>query len=141
MEHPTYSVIVYSGHAIPAHFQPMIFSQWLRSLRLGNPLFKQMDSKAYYEKYHLFIENLLKKPDCKVRIAVLSDDHDVSLGFSVSREDVLDYIHVHKDQRDKGVATSLVPQGITTFTHITTTALAIWQHKDKYKNLKFNPFA
>lgn len=118
----------------------MIFTRWLRSLRYGNPLVKKINSDDYYKNYHQFITNLLAKPDSLVRIAALSDDHDICLGFSVSREDVLDYIHVHSDYRKIGVGKALCPDGITTFSHITITGLMIWQ-RSKYKKLQFNPFA
>jgi GNAT superfamily N-acetyltransferase len=72
-----------------------------------------------------------------VRLAVLSDDRDVVLGFSVSREDILDYVHVHKDMRKQGVATSLIPKDIKIITHLTKTALLVWP---KYENITFNPF-
>ncbi len=138
---PTYSILVFPASQLPEQYTAMIFSKWLRSLRFGNTLFRSMDSDAYYRNYHVYIENLLKKPDSIVRLAVLSDDHDVVLGFSVSREDVLDYIHVHYDYRKIGVGSALVPEGITTFTHITLIGIDIWHNKSKYKNWKFNPFA
>lgn len=138
---PSYSVIVYPAKKLPRDYHPLLFSRWLRSLRFGNTLFKKISSNDYYKSYQAFIEKLLDKPDCVIRLAVLSDDHDVVLGFAVSREDVLDYIHVHTDYRRIGVGRSLFPQGITTFSHITATAIIIWQGNDKYKELKFNPFA
>lgn len=94
----------------------------------------------------------MKKPDCLIKLAVLTEDKDVVLGFSVSREDVLDYIHVHKDSRKDaemlidgkvvkfpgGIGKKLLPKPLTTFTHLTKIALIIWQ-TEKYKHLKFNP--
>lgn len=137
----TYSIIVFPASKIPQTFLPLIFSKWLRSLRFGNHLFEAVDSDIYYKVYHVYIENLLKKPDSVVRLAVLSDDPDIVLGFSVSREDVLDYVHVHKDHRKTGIGTKLIPEGITTMTHLTKTAINIWQNKNRYKQWKFNPFA
>jgi ribosomal protein S18 acetylase RimI-like enzyme len=99
-----------------------------------------MSPKEYYKSYHFYIENLLRKPDSVIMLAVLSDDHDVVLGFSASREDVLDYIHVHRDYRKVGIGKALLPDEITTFTHLTLTALNIWQAKAKYKGWKFDPF-
>ncbi len=141
MTEPSYSIIVFPGSKLPSQYIPMLFSRWLRSLRFGNPLFKKVRSKDYFRNYHTYIEKLLSKPDSQVRLAVLSDDHDVVLGFSVSREDVLDYVHVHTDYRKIGIGAKLIPEGITTFTHLTETATNIWQYNEKYKELKFNPFA
>lgn len=136
---PSYTVIVFPAAKLPEQYVPMIFSKWLRSLRHGNPLFKKIKSDEYYKYYHAYLENLLGKPDSLVRLAVLSDDHDVVLGFAVSREDVLDYMHVHLDYRKIGVGNKLLPEGITTFTHITFTGMKIWQAK--YPSWNFNPFA
>ena len=140
-EAPTYSVIMYPTKELPSQYESMLFSRWMRSLRFGNQLFKRLPSDEFYKQYKVFLENLLAKPDSQVRVAVLSDDKDVVLGFSVSREDVLDYVHVHTDFRRLGIGRKLVPEGITTFTHMTAPALIIWQNNEKYKPWKFNPFA
>ncbi len=137
----SYSIIAFPAAKLPTQYTALIFSKWLRSLRFGNPMFRKINSSDYYTNYQTYIENLLKKPDSQVRLAVLSDDHDVVLGFSVSREDVLDYIHVHADYRKTGIGTALLPDGINVFTHITLSSLPIWREKEKYKYLKFNPFA
>lgn len=144
-EEASYSIISYPSAKLPEQYLPLIFTKWLKSLLYGNPLFKKSDQSQYYKNYHAFIERLLKKPDSIVRLAVLSDDHDVVLGFAVSREDVLDYIYVNRgtegEYRNKGIGRKLLPEGITTFSHITLNAMKIWQGNEKYKHLKFNPFA
>ncbi len=141
MSESSYSIISFKASDLPKDYEPMVYSQWLRSLRYGNPAYKHIDTDEYYKNYHKYLENLLAKPDANVRLAVLSDDHDVVLGFSVNREDVLDYIHVHKDHRKLGIATMLLPKGITTFSHFTVVGLEIWQKVPRYKHLKCNPFA
>lgn len=135
----TYSVISFKGDELPENYVGLVYSRWLRSFRFGNPRMKKMDSKEYYMKHHKFVEGLLTKPDALIRLAVLSDDHDVVLGFSASREDVLDYVHVQVDHRRTGIAKKLVPKSITTMTHMTQLAHRIWQ--EKFKELKLNPFA
>ncbi len=137
----SYTIMAYPALKLPPQFIPLIFSKWLRSLRYGNPLFKIMSPKEYYKNYHTYIENLMKKPDAIIRLAVLSDDHDVVLGFSMNREDVLDYLHVHTDYRKIGIGRALMPVGITTFTHVTSSWLSIWPANQNYKDLKFDPFA
>lgn len=134
----SYSIISYKGSELPEQFRAMIFSKWLRSLRFGNEFFKQIDSDSYYKNYHLFIENLLAKVTCKVRLAIVSETEDVVLGFAVYRTDILDYVHVHKDNRKIGIGTKLIPPNIFTITHLTKTAQIL---KDKkYKDWKFDPF-
>jgi len=138
---PTYSVISYPSRDLPTNYIALVYSKWLRSLRFGNPLFKNIESDAFYREYHKYIESLLEKPLSVIRLAVLSDDHDVVLGFSVSREAIIDYVHVHMDHRRVGVGRSLLPAHTTTMTHITMTSLTIWRNNPKYEHLIFNPFA
>lgn len=138
----TYSIVAYPGPELPEQYRPMVMTQWLRSMRKYNDIFKSVPSEIYYKNYDPFLKMLMSKPGSIVKLAVLTDDQDVVLGFSVSREDVLDYVYVQKDSRGKGFATKLVPRGITTFSHRTRGGDLIWQRDDgKYKHLKFNPFA
>lgn len=139
--HPTITRIAFSSAKLPKQYEAMVYSKWLRSLRFGNPIMKQLQSDVYYREYHKHITMLMGKPSSIVTMAVLSDDHDIVLGFCVTREDVLDYVHVHKDHRKQGIAKMIVPDDITTFTHITLTAMQIWRGNPKYKELKFNNFA
>ncbi len=136
---PTYSILTFPSKEIPEAYKGLLFSKWLRSQRNGNYYYKAADSAAYYSAYHHYIENLLAKPDSKIRLAVLTDDHDVVLGFSVHRGAVMDYIYVHKDMRNNGIGTALIPTGTETFSHLTRTGDTIW--KKKYKTWVFNPFA
>lgn len=137
----TYSIICYKGGDLPQRFHSLIYSKWKRSNRHGNDWWKLVAYEAYYPAYERYIDVLLSKPGSIVRLAVLSNDKDNVLGFSVCRENVLDYIYVHKDHRKQGIGTSLFPYGTTIFTHLTYTARFIWKTKEKYKHLKFNPFA
>ncbi len=135
----TYSVISYRSQDLPEQYTAMVFSKWLRSLRFGNDWFKDIGSDAYYKHYHNYLGRLLSSPDSIIRLAVLSDNHDIALGFSVNRKEVLDYVHVHKDYRGKGIAKKLMPAGISTISHTTHMAKQIMSHNDKYKFI-FNPF-
>jgi GNAT superfamily N-acetyltransferase len=134
----TYSVSVCPREKLDP-FLPLIFSKWLRSLRYGNDYFRLIKAQAYYTAYHRYIQAVLNAEATQVRLAALTDDPDVVLGFSVSRGPILDYVHVHKDQRLQGIGKALVPKDITTITCLTRTALAIWG--TKYPKLEFNPFA
>jgi hypothetical protein len=71
---------------------------------------------------------------------VLTDDPDVILGFSVYRRNVLDYVYVHKHHRRIGIATTLVPAGVDTITHVTKNALTIWGSHERARSWKFDPF-
>ncbi len=144
MTDSTFQILTFKGSDLPINYQAMIYSKWLRSLRNGNDLFKAMVSNDYYTQYHKFLRAILLKPDCLVRIAVLTENKDIALGFSVSREDVLDYVYVQPEQRGQKLLHKLIPKNITTFTHMTKTWLPIWQSSaftNVFKDWKFNPFA
>ena len=143
-------IIEFSGKSLPTTYVGLIYSKWLRSLRHGNEFFKTIDPKSYYEIYHAYLTRILASDNCLVRLAVLSDEHDVVLGFCVSRGTVLDYVHVLRirlkvetgfditDYRKMGIGTKLIPKACDTFTHITKAWQQIWPKK--FGHLKFNPF-
>lgn len=127
------------SYNLPANWRNIILSKWMRSLRFGNDYYKLMDKDAYYGAYHPYIEKIINDPESCIKFATLSEDEDVVLGFSVSRDNVLHYVHVHKDVRKQGIGRSLVPDGIEVITHLTKNGLVIWSNK--CPRWKFNPFA
>lgn len=134
----TYSVISYAGPELPEMYRNMILAKWLRTLRFGNDFFRLVDSLSYFSSYQKYIKALLAKPDCVVRLAVLTDERDTCLGFSVGRTDILDYVWSHKDNRKIGVAKSLVQFPFSAVTHLTTTGMVIWSKK--FPAAVFDPF-
>lgn len=133
----SYSVISHPGVTLPTAYRPMVLSKWLRSLRFGNDYFRLVDQDAYFRVYHDHIETLIARPGAVVRLAVLTDDHDVVLGFCVHNANVLHYAHVHKDMRKQGIGRALLPQGIDTISHVTYIGLSIW---GKFPGWKLDPF-
>ncbi len=129
---------MYSGPVLPDTYLNYVKSKWLRSFRYGNDYMKLTDAAAYFCAYEAHISNILKRPKTKVRLAVLSDDPDVALGFSVTSEHVLHYVYVGLDYRRQGIGRSLVPKGIEEFTHLTKIGMTLWP-KD-LKNAVFQPF-
>lgn len=120
-------------------FLNLILSRWKNSLRNGNDYFKLASPIPFHRAYDYYVRDLLNRPNCRVRLAVLSDDQDVVLGFSVTRGSTLDYVHVLSDFRRQGIGKLLVPPGIDTITHLTRTGLTIWG--SKYPKWSFNPYA
>lgn len=138
----TYNVVAYPSSELPKEYEPMVFARWLRSFRYGNRAMRNIHSGSFFKAYHGHVEELLAKPDSVVRLAVLSDDQDVVLGFSVCRESVLDYVHVQKDHRNQGIAKSLVPKSIKFITHMTNIAQPIFMKylgMEEYRHINFNP--
>lgn len=136
----SYQIISFKGKELPQAYTGLVYARWLRSFRRGNDFLLKSDPAQYFKHYHAYIERLLNHEDSEVRLAVLSDDHDVVLGFAVTRWPILDYVHVQINHRRHGVAKKLVPPGIITITHLTKLATGIWDKKYK-DQMRFNPYA
>ena len=135
----SYTINYYSGEGLPKQYHALVYSKWLRSLRHGNDYFKLVDSDSYYKAYGAYIASILKRPEASVLLAVLTDDPDVCLGFSVREGEILHYVHVHRDQRGVGIGSLLMAGSIKTITHVTKAGLKVWNKK--FPRAKFNPFA
>ncbi len=138
MPSSTYSIITFSATALPKEYLGLVFSKWLKSLRYGNELYKLIEPQAYWPIYHKYLEKIMGAQDAIVRLAVLTDDKDVVLGFSVSRGIILDYVYVHRDHRALGIGSHLIPKDIKHFTHVTKMGILLW--RQKYRSWTFNPF-
>jgi len=136
----SYTIIRYAGFILPNRYRNLIRSRWMRSFRHGNHYIGLCDSDSYFEAYSRYIDRILCRLTI-VRFAVLSEDHDVVLGFSIMElgqyGTILHYVHVQKDYRQQGIAKKLVPP-FDTFTHLTKTGMKLWS--TKAPKAKFNPF-
>ena len=72
-----------------------------------------------------------------VRVAVISDAPDVALGWSLIEGDILHYVFVQADQRNRGIGRSLIPVKISWITHLTHSGMKIW---NKHKEVRLDPF-
>lgn len=134
----TYSVLVFPGTGLPKHYEPMFLAQWKNSLRYGNEYFKLCDSKSFFENYSRYIETIINRKQTVIRVAVLSDDRDVALGWSCIEGNTLHYVCVQREQRNRGIAKLLVPVPIFRITHLTRPAIKIWRYK--LRGAIFDPF-
>lgn len=114
---------------------PFIYSTWLRGLYHGNEYFNAMPAQIFYSHYKSVIKPFIETKVSNKLIACLKEDHDVILGYSVTRSNILDWIFVKPPWRNMGLAKELIPAGITKCTHLTKTGLNI-----KPKSWVFNPF-
>jgi GNAT superfamily N-acetyltransferase len=125
--------------SLPFKYHNFIKSKWMRSFRFGNDYIKLSDADSYFAAYSRYIEALLGRLDVCARVAVLDDDIDVALGFSIIQNaSALHYVYVHKDARKMGVGRALIPHKISTITHLTKTGLKLWP--TKLPKAIFNPF-
>lgn len=125
-------------YGMPSDFD-FIEATWKQSLYYGNPFFNLIHEPIYYKNYQPVIQKILSRPDIKIAIACLKDEPTLCLGYSVSQEDILHFIYTKKDWRKIGIMTDLLPQKISTLTHLTETGKSLW--KKKWPEAKFNPFA
>lgn len=131
-------VYAYGGKDVPKEYLNMIRSRWARSYKTGNDYMKLVHPPGYYFAYSNYIALVLQRPSTEVRIAVLEEDKDVALGFSVVENSILHYVHVPKRYRRQHIATMLVPNRIEWITHLTKIGMRIWSWK--LPNARFNPF-
>jgi len=133
----SYGIIFYQAQNLPNEFKNLIIAPFLNSLRYGNDLFKLVDKRSYYSNYGQYIELLLKRPDSRVCIAILSDK--TVLGWSLVQKNVVHYVWVKKEVRRQGIGRSLLPKEFDTISHITNKGLNIWVNK--FPNVRFDPWA
>lgn len=121
-----------------------IMATWLRGLYYGNSWFKEIDKDIFMANYHSIITNVLESPNTLIQVAVLNEDTDVILGYSIIghlkfRKNVygrvLHWVFVKDAWRRLGIAKSLVPDDIDAATHLTAIGKQL-----KPKSMIFNPF-
>lgn len=135
----TYKIIGYAAPELPREdLRSMIFSDWMKSLRYGNDWFELIDTACYYNAYEKLIHHFLDKNECTVRLAVLSDEPDTCLGWSLFEADRLHYIYVKEAFRRMGIGRSVLPAGFIEVTHLTKLGQAM--RKSVFPNVIFNPF-
>jgi hypothetical protein len=118
---------------------PFVFSTFLRGLFYGDPRMKETPKQAFMEQYHRVLEHILSLPTVQVKVAALSDDPSVILGYAIIGGEgaVLHWVFCKSAFRKIGIAKNLVPSTITTFTHKTPLGESIIR---KHKGVSYNPF-
>jgi len=112
-----------------------IYQTWLKGLYYGSDFFKQMRSDDFYRYYEQIVKRIIGFPGSEVRVACLSDDHEVVLGYCVFNDSTLHWVFVKPQWRKLGIAKELVPDTIKTVTHLTKVGKSL-----KPKEWAFNPF-
>ncbi len=115
-----------------------IMSTWLKGLRFGNDLFREIKSDVYFKEYNKIVDGLLAHPSVKVNVACLADDEDVILGYAVVSTDgtKAHFAFVKNSWRGIKIAKALVPNTVKIVTHLTKTGLSLAR---KY-NMDYDPF-
>lgn len=115
-----------------------ILATMLRGLYYGDTWFSQIPKDIFMKEHHRVLVNTISRPDCKVRVAVLPDDEDVILGYSVTlKDEALVWVYVKSSFRKMGIAQSIVPISVKAVTYLTRLGSAILK---KYPEVSLNPY-
>lgn len=112
---------------------PLIYSTWLLGLYHGCDWFGRIKKESFFRNYKVVLERLV--PTCEIKVACLTDDEDVILGYVCYRGESLDWIFVKKAWRKMGIGKMLLPEGITNCTHLTKVGRSL-----KPREWTFDPF-
>lgn len=137
MDKSSYKILTFKASEIPPQFNGMVHKTFRISHRKGNPFFRLIIASKYYKYYTKYINSLFIRPSAYVRIAVL-DDNDTVLGWVFREPDVVHYVYVFDTNLQIGVATALLSEPFSRFSHMTTVGLHI--KMKKYPDAKFDPF-
>jgi GNAT superfamily N-acetyltransferase len=103
----------------------LVIVSWLNGYYYGNDKFNKIPNILFFDNYRKTITDILASPLTTIKIACLSDDPDVILGFSVFDKDILHWVFVKKSWRNLGIAKELVPKDIKYCTHVTKSGEAL----------------
>lgn len=133
-----YKIISFPAAKIPHGYRNLVYSSWAKSYKSGNKYLKFADRKSYHDLSKLVIDTYLTRPQSYINLAVLHEDNDVVLGWSLIDGDKLHYVYVKELQRKQGIGRALI-KGFSIITHLTDQAIPIiLKH---YENVIYNPFA
>jgi hypothetical protein len=125
---------------------PFIMSTFLKGVYYGNSNNQLVDKRVFMDNYKHFAQVLINNN--AVILAVLKDDHDVILGYSIvsSSASTVHWCYVKAPWRNKGIGRALVPSTpkfITHFTHSKDEAPKDGPNKflKKFVGCIYNPFA
>lgn len=113
---------------------PFILDSWLKTLRVNNDFFRQIDRDIYKLIYPEIVTRLVRTH--RTRVACLKEDDDVIIGYVCTNSDTLHWVFVKNQWRGLGIMKDLVPNGLTFISHTTRLFRPI---SDKY-NWRLNPF-
>ena len=91
--------------ALPTDFN-FIRRTWLSGLRECAP--NGLPDAQWWPAHRDYVESCLFSPDHRILIAGASDDPHEILGYAVASKEVLEWVHVRKGLRGRGLAGALL---------------------------------
>lgn len=126
-----------------------IKATFLRGLYYGDSWYSLIPKDIFMDNYSMALDRLFDHPSVTIKIACLTEDPDVILGYSILSADfmTIHWVFVKKAWRTQGVAKRLTPRLATTVTHLSALGklLCFGGTKDgqtinKKLDCVFNPF-
>ncbi len=117
-----------------------ILATFLRGLYYGDSWFSQIPKDIFMANYKYIAEKLIEDNNTVIKVACLTDDPDVILGYSIlgASYQTVHWVYVKANWRKKGIGKSLVPTNLAVATHLSELGRELLT---KYKGAIFNPFA
>jgi hypothetical protein len=118
----------------------LVLKSFLLGVYYGNSWFNRIPKTIFMEHYKQVAAALFDNPSNLVVIACLPEDPDTVLGYSIVSSDgtTLHWVYVKEKWRKHGVMSRIVPNTVTTVTHLSDIGESIL--KKFNKSLIFNPF-
>lgn len=112
-----------------------VLASMLRSLYYGNEFYNKIEKASFFKNYEVIVKQILDKSQTVV--AVLQEDEDVILGYSIGAPEVLHFVFVKQAWRKQGIAKKMFNlYNFTTVTHLTKVGDPIRERI----GLTFDPF-
>ena len=118
----------------------LIYATWLRSYEASSLAAKHVPRDVFFSEHHKVLDGIFRR-GATVKLAVLPDEPDVVLGWSVTEGAALvHYVYVKPAFRKHGIATQLLrhihaPFIFTHWTHV------LRELHPKVKDCVYNPYA
>lgn len=113
-----------------------ILATFKRGLYYGNEFYKLIPKQIFMDGYKTVADGFFNTTTIKV--ACLKEEHTAILGFIILSKDqkTIHWVYVKPAWREQGIAASLTPSGLESYSHFTTLGLSLAEKL----HLIFNPF-